>query len=167
MLAVIESTGELHILFSTARTFNSDYKWWKQYFGDEAVAPAFDLKYHDDFCGGIGYLLKKEDTRVLLTNGINEEQIEYGREKYARGLRRQRCRGFLGKQRIIHPRQWDAAVGVYIAETGGDKDRAISELVRDGFVFSGSGSVETHLEYARLYKNDSQMQAVSGNNFTT
>jgi len=161
MLAVIECTGELHILFSTERSYNSDYKWWAKHFVDEKCkAPAFDLKYHDNFCGAVGYLLKKEDTRILLCSGIAEEQIAYGKEQYARGLRRQRCRTFLGKHRIIHPRQWDAAVGAYIAETGGDENRAITELVRDGFVFSGSGGLETSREYARLYKQDTAMQAV-------
>lgn len=160
LLAVIEQTGELHILFSTVRKYNSDYKWWKSIFGEDAKPPAFDLKYHDNFCGCIGYLLKAESTRVLKRVGISDEQIAYGKEQYARGIRRQRVRGFIAKTRIVHPRQFDAVLGSYLYETQADKDVAIREMARDGFVFAGSGAVETSGLYCDLYRRDCALQSV-------
>lgn len=159
-LSVIEDTGELHILFSTSRSFNSDYKWWKSEFGELAVAPAFDVKYHDNFCGAIGYLLKKDCTRILKCVNISREQVEFGKEVYQRGLRRQRVRAFVAENRVIHPRAFDAALGAYIAEGCADKDVAIGEMVRDGFMFAGSGGFETVHEYAAVYKRRTALQGV-------
>lgn len=160
MLAVIEDTGELHVLFSTERTYNSDYKWYKQYFGDEAVPPAFDLKYHNDFIGCIGYLLKKQETKVLSCIKISQQQVDAGKERYQRGLRRQRVRTYLANYRIIHPRQFEAALGAYMAETESDQATSIRELARDGFVFAGSGGCDLTGLYSDLYRRDTALQKV-------
>lgn len=159
-LSVIEDTGELHILFTTSRSFNSDYKWWKSDFGELAVAPAFDIKYHDNFCGAIGYLLKKHDTTILGCVNISKEQVEYGKDVYQRGLRRQRVRAFMAENRIIHPRAFDAAIGAYLGEGCPDRDLAVAEMVRDGFMFAGSGDVDTVHEYCNIYRRRTLLQKV-------
>lgn len=160
VLSVIEATGELHVLFSTKRSYNSDYAWWKPYFGAQAVKPAFDLKYHDNFCGAIGYLLKGTDTIILECSNISEQQVTYGKEQYQRGLRRQRVRTFVAENRIIHARAFDAAVGAYIAEGCADKDIALCEMVRDGFMFAGSGTGDTISEYSRVYRQRALLRDV-------
>lgn len=149
------SKWHLHIGFSTRKSYNSDYKWWKK--GCEGAGfkePALDIHYHNNLLGLVGGYCSKAasgDRQLLGGKGFTDEQLEWGKEQYERGLRRQRVKNALDELRVINKDKFDAAVGYQQAELGIlSKEEAIASLVEDGWAFSQSVK-NTEAMYKQLY----------------
>lgn len=66
-------------MFSTAKNYGSDYDWWSK--DAEACGfkkPAICIKYHNNIIGGLGYLLKSKEKRILYNKNWTDEQIDAG-----------------------------------------------------------------------------------------
>lgn len=128
----------LHAYFRYVRSYNSDYKWWKDEFKEHGLeAPALDITYCRDPITTLGGYLTKDgnEHQVLGSKGISDEQLAVGADKYKRRLRRQAIRKTLDDHIIIQPDKIPVAVGSYMARTGCSRDEALIGLARDGFAF--------------------------------
>lgn len=69
----------IHAMFSTAKNYGSDYDWWSK---DAETCgfkkPAICIKYHNNIIGGLGYLLKSKEKRILYNKNWTDEQIDAG-----------------------------------------------------------------------------------------
>lgn len=158
--AIAEKHGDngekwhVHVGFSTNRTFNSDYKWWKQYFDSVGFKePALDIKYHNSIFGLVGgYCSKTENTKQLGCRGFTTEQLEYGKTLYEKRQRRQRIRKFVDEHVVIGRNKIEVAIGAMQGETDCNTDEAIKLLADDGFAFAESKKGLEYI-YAANYKD--------------
>lgn len=137
-----EDKWHMHIGFTYYRSYKSDYKWWKDALkGAGFEEPGLCIKYHDNILGLVGGYCSKADEgdrRVLFTKGFTNEQLEYGKQLYIKGQRRQRVRKFLDSHLVINAAKVEAAVGAMQAELECDEKTAVYHLVDDGWCFSNS-----------------------------
>lgn len=149
-----------HAGFELKRSFNSDYKWWKDLFGEGIGSPALDIRYHDNILGLVGgYCTKDVERRVLLNKGFSDDDLRRGAAEYERGKCKQRLRKFGERYHVIGPDKFDVFVGAAMAEFRVGRGEAILALSRTGFAFArAKGGLE------ELYKEDymSQMQDKAG-----
>jgi len=160
--AVAERSDKWHVHagFELKRSFNSDYKWWKDLFGEGIGSPALDIRYHDNLLGLVGgYCSKDVERRVLLNKGFSDEDLRRGEMEYARGKRKQRLRKFGERYHVITPDKLEVYIGAAMGESNVGRDQAILALAKTGFAFARScpGLEE-------LYKADylSQVQNETG-----
>jgi len=160
LVAEKEEKWHVHFIFSTSRSYNSDYKWWAKSIAHLNYGAEFDLKYHDNFlcCAG-GYLSKDSERSILQSYGISSDQLAYGEALYAKRNLRKKIRNFVDDFLVINPDKLDAAVGAMLSEQGGTSEEALIRLGSIGFTFARS-STGFHELYRRLYterKDVSQM----------
>jgi len=150
LVAEKEEKWHVHFIFSTSRSYNSDYKWWKKSIEHLKYGPEFDLKYHDNFlcCAG-GYCQKDESRKILASKGISEEQLEYGSRLYVLRQQRQRIRRYVDDLLVINPSKIDAAIGAMQVEANCDTDEAEIRLATAGFAFASARP-----GYQEVYKRD-------------
>jgi len=154
--AVAERSDKWHVHagFELKRSFNSDYKWWKDLFGEGIGSPALDIRYHDNLLGLVGgYCTKDVERRVLLNKGFSDEDLRAGALEYERGKCKQRIRKFGERYHVINPDKFELYIGAAMAEFNTGRDRAILALAKTGFAFTKS---KAGLE--ELYKNDYMQQ---------
>lgn len=161
-----ESKWHLHIGFSTKRSYNSDYKWWKDAAKNAGFeAPAIDIHYHNDILGLVGgYCAKAQegDRKLVGRKGFTDEQLEYGQEIYQRGLRKQRVKRFADRHHNIHPDKFELVIGAQMAELECDQRQAIVSLAADGWAFTRAQGGLTEV-YKQLYTDRQRHEsAVSG-----
>jgi len=139
LVAEKEEKWHVHYLFSTSRSYNSDYKWWEPFFKEKNYGPALDIRYHNNFvvCAG-GYLSKDAERNIIKIYNVSEAQLLWGSEEYDRRLARQKIRSFVDDLLVINPDKYDAAVGAVQAEQGCSSEEAEFHLARMGFAFSRS-----------------------------
>jgi len=152
----VEDKWHLHVGFTYYRSYKSDYKWWAPACKAAGLeSPALEIHYHDNLLGLVGGYCSKSaagDVKLLFKKGFSDDQLEYGKDQYARGLRRQRVRRVLDKHLVIHPDKFELAVGAIIAETGCSAERACATLAEDGWCFSRSkrGLIDLYSEVCEL-----------------
>jgi len=151
LVAEKEEKWHVHYLFSTSRSFNSDYKWWKADLADKNYGPELDIRYHNNFlvCAG-GYMCKDAERKVLKVYNVTSAQLEYGAAEYERRLVRQKIRRSLDDFLVINPDKIDAAIGAMQAERDCTREQAELELGRAGFCFAKSRPGFEEL-YRRMY----------------
>lgn len=144
----------IHAGLEYYRAYNSDYTDWFTDVAKEAgmAKPALEFTAHRNLLGLVGgYCTKSDDREVLFQKGFSEEQLEWGRNEYAKGLRKERVKRRLAEIHIIQPDKIDAAIGIQMAELGTDnRDEAIVGLVADGWAFARSIK-GTEVMYKQLY----------------
>lgn len=140
----------VHAGFRLVRSFNSDYKWWKDLFGPGIGMPALDIRYHDNLKGLVGGYCGKDAERKLIYNkGFSDADLREGKLEYERGLCKQRIRRFGDRYHVIGPDKFDTYIGAAMAEFNVTRPVAILALARTGFSFSRSrGGLES------IYKDD-------------
>jgi len=160
LVAEKEQKWHVHCLFSTSRSYNSDYKWWAADLKDKAYGAALDIRYHNNFlvCAG-GYMSKDYERKILKVYNVTQAQMEYGAEEYNKRLVRQKIRRNLDDFVVIQPDKFDAAVGALQAERGYDRAEAEIRLGEYGFCFARSSSGHTEL-YRRMYLRQKEVSAL-------
>lgn len=156
---VCESAGKkhIHVAFTTACTYNSDYKWWEKIFAAQGFkAPALDIKYHNNIivCAG-GYL----NGKCIGRKGFTDEQIEYGYEQYILRSARQKVRKFVDDHIVISRDKYECAIGAIMSERSCSKQDAEELAVAMGFVFGTSKRGNTE-RYAHIYAERKEMSKV-------
>lgn len=152
----------MHIGFTTNRAYNSDYKWWSKSSKEAGFEePALEIHYHNDILGLVGGYCSKAlqtDRKPLGSKGFSDEQLEFGKELYKRGLRKQRIKKFADRHHIITPDKLELVLGAQMAELDCSKEEAIVELAADGWGFArsikGLEEVYKHL-YADRQRHES------------
>ena len=166
LVAEKEEKWHVHFIFSTARSYNSDYAWWKKSISHLNYGAEFDLKFHNNFlcCAG-GYLSKDGERLVLASQGISKDQLAYGQVLYEQRLLRQKVRKFVDDLIVINPDKIDAAVGAVRSTENCSADEAIIHLGRIGFAFARSRPGFDEL-YRRVYGAQELMSEVPGQRVT-
>lgn len=137
-----EEKWHIHIGFTYYRSYKSDYKWWKKPFEEAGFKePAIEIKYHNNIFGLIGGYLGKSvesDVKQLFSKGFSNDEVEFGKEEYNKGLRRQKLRKFLDPLLIINRDKFEAAVGATMREHGCNESEAEIILADDGWCYATS-----------------------------
>lgn len=160
LVAEKEEKWHVHFIFSTSRSYNSDYKWWDKSIKHLNYGAEFDLKYHNNFlcCAG-GYLSKDTERIILKVHGISRDQLEYGEAEYEKRIIRQKIRKFVDDFIIINPNKLDVAMGAMRAEENCSAEEALVHLGTAGFAFSqGRGGYDEL--YRRMYAAKESMSAM-------
>jgi len=155
LVAEKEVKWHCHFIFSTSRAYGSDYKWWKKSIAHLDYGPELDIKYHDNFLGCAGGYLSKDAERIVIQcYGINDQEIEYGKNLYEKRLRRKKIRNFVDDLIVINKSKIDAAIGAYMAmDTSGfgmTEEKCLKLMAEDGFAFADSHKGEAKL-YSKIY----------------
>jgi len=166
LVAEKEAKWHVHFIFSTDRSYNSDYAWWKKGIAHLNYGASFDLKYHNNFlcCAG-GYLSKDQERVVLKTHGISQDQMEYGQVLYTERIQRQKIRKFVDDLIVINGDKLDAAVGAMRAHEECGTEEALIRLGAIGFTFSRSRTGYDEV-YRRMYVAQDAMSTVPGEGVT-
>lgn len=155
-----ESKWHLHIGFSTKRSYSSDYKWWKEPAKDmQFEEPALDIHYHNNLTGLVGgYCSKAQegDREFVGSKGFTDEQLQYGKELYERGLRKQRIRRWVDKFHNIQPDKLEVVIGAQMHELSCDQNTAILSLAQDGWAFARSQKGLTPI-YRDMYAQEQEL----------
>lgn len=144
----------IHAGLEYYKAYNSDYTKWFTNVAEQAgfKNPALEFKAHRNLLGLVGgYCTKSVDKDILFQKGFTDEQLEFGRNTYEKGLRKQRVKRQLDDWHIIQPDKIDAAIGIQMAELDtNDRDTAIAGLVADGWCFARSVKNTAEM-YKQLY----------------
>lgn len=161
LVAEKEEKWHVHFIFSTSRSYNSDYKWWSKSISHLNYGAEFDLKYHDNFlcCAG-GYCQKDNSRRIIARHNISDEQLLYGSQLYTKRLQRQKIRHFVDSFIVINPSKMDTAIGAMRAELGCGNEEAVIRLADAGFAFSSARPGYDEV-YTRLYRNAQEANVVA------
>jgi len=140
----------VHAGFRSRRSYNSDYKWWKDLFGPGIGSPALDIRYHDNLLGLVGgYCAKDAERKLIYNKGFTEQDLSKGELEYERGKAKQRIRRFGERYHVIGPDKFDTYIGAAMGQFNVDRNAAILALAGTGFSFSRSrGGLE------EVYKKD-------------
>lgn len=151
LVAEKEEKWHVHYLFSTTRSYNSDYKWWEPFFKEGNYGAALDVRYHNNFvvCAG-GYLSKDAERNIIKIYNVSEAQLSWGADEYARRLQRQKIRSFVDDLLVINSDKYDAAVGAVQGEQDCTHQEAEIHLAYMGFAFSRSRPGREEI-YRRMY----------------
>lgn len=165
----------IHVGFSTYREYCSDYKDWfvalckddprfynanKTNKKGKVVGGLNDISVrltaHTDILQLVGgYCTKGDDTQFLGNKGFTAEQIELGRTLYDKSLKRKRIRDAADRLVSIPREQFDAHVGMAMAEIQAeDEGKAIEWLIDAGFAFSSSLPQQDRVRAVQRYRGN-------------
>lgn len=150
-ITVVEKAEKTHIhcVFSTTRSYNSDYKWYKDLFPGVKLAEGKDGKgggLQIKFAGKTplliagGYL----DGTIIGRRGFRDEQLKYGNEQYKLRKERQEIRGVIDDLIVISPQKLDATIGTIMARFRCDESEAEILAANMGFAFQKKGIREIY-----------------------
>jgi hypothetical protein len=140
----------VHVGFRYYRSYKSDYKWYKPAFDLAGfTAPALVIVAHDNLFGLIGgYCAKADigDRNVLYVRGVEDSELEYGRNCYSEGLSRKRIRKFVDSHLVIGRSKFEAAIGAACVEFNCGESEAPDVLAQIGFTFADAekGHIDTY-----------------------